>query len=534
MKKKILAMLMVTTLAVSTLIGCGSGTETGNSGDEAATEESSTEAVDAVEDADTGEAYNINMQIITWGQAPDEIAEVEAAINAIIESEINATVTLNPIAAWDLITESNNSITAGEKVDLICIFTFGQGMDSITTYTSKGMLNELDELYAAYGTDIAPVLGEEINLGYIGETLYAIPSKSNYGTGRAFLARKDYLDEIGVTADENKLYTVDELTEIFEKFSDKYGAGYYPVALYGGAGEDAFEHFNEVDSLGSQTSNGVLMQAGLDGNTTVVNLYETDEYMNYCKQMHTWYQAGYINPDVNTLADDITSQMKSGNYLGSLGTSYPGSKIALQNTIGVDIVELKLVEPYATTSVASQALWAIPVTSENPERVMKFLNILYQDRELANDVDSLLSVGLNDVSYTVEEEVDGSKAIIVPKEGGTWSTWVPGGLYGDAFTCPQFAPNDNTYYDQVTEFNDGIISSGRITDTFGYVFDGTPVSAQVTAVSAVVQQYRSLAGYGAVDPEEIMPEFITALKDAGIDDIITENQKQLDAWLETK
>ena len=62
------------------------------------------------------------------------------------------------------------------------------------------------------------------------------------------------------------------------------------------------------------------------------------------------------------------------------------------------------------------------------------------------------------------------------------------------------------------------------------MFDGSEVSTQMSAVASVATQYRGLVGYGTVDPEEVMPEFIAALKDAGVDDIIAENQKQLDAW----
>lgn len=518
---------MAAAMAATALTGCGSdasGTSNGGATKTDGTEGGATAAVD------NGETYNIDMQIVTWGNAPDEINQVEDAINEITEPEIGVTVTLNPIAAWELINESTRAVTAGEKVDLMCIFTYGQSMDSITTYTSKNMILPLDELYTEYGTDIGNVLEEEIKLGYLGDTLYAIPSKSNYGTGRTFAVRKDYMDELGITVDPDKIYTYDDLTEIFAKFTEKYGTGYYPMALYGGAGDDIFAHFNELETLGSQTYNGVLMNAGLDGNTTIVDLYETDEYMEYCKQMREWYQAGYINPDVNTISDDVTSQMKSGKYLGCPGPSYPGSVIALQNTLGVEMEELQLVEPYASTTAASQALWAIPVTCENPEKTMQFLNLLYQDRELSQDIDSFLAVGLEGVSYNVDEALGGSKAIISATETGTWNMWCPSELYGNYFTTPRMTPNEASIYDDIDTFNKNIISENRITDAFGYVFDGSEVSTQMSAVASVATQYRGLVGYGTVDPEEVMPEFIAALKDAGVDDIIAENQKQLDAW----
>ena len=273
----------------------------------------------------------------------------------------------------------------------------------------------------------------------------------------------------------------------------------------------------------------MLLNAGLGGENTVVDLFETQEYMDYAKQMRAWYQAGYINPDVTTISDDVTSQMKSGNYLGAIGSSAPGGSIGMENNVGVDFVEFPIVEPYATTMYASEALWAIPNTCENPERVIQFLNLLYQDRDLEKDIDSLLSDGLEGVSYTVVEKIEGSRAIVDRGEG-TWSQWVPNDLYGNSLTVPRFAPNTADIYDELDAYNQKILDDGRITKAFGYVFNPENVSTQVAAVSSVATQYRSIIGYGSVDPEEVMPEFIEALKDAGIDDVIAENQKQLDAW----
>ena len=526
MKKKALALLFAASLLAGTLAGCGKSDGSAAPAQPAAEEGAKEEAGAVV--ADNSEAYNIEMQIVTWGGNPDEIDQVEAAINAIIEPEINATVTLIPIAAWDLANETSRALAAGEKLDLACVFTFGQAMDSISNYTSKNMFRPLNDLYAAYGSDIDAALGERINLGYIEDTLYAVPCVFNYGNGTSFTARKDYLDQMGIAPEEGKRYTMEDLTPIFEAYKQEFGAGHYALSLYGTA-TDGFHQFYEIDALGGQESNGILMNAGLDGQNTVVDLFETDEYMEYCKQMREWYQAGYINPDVTTVSDDVTSQMKSGNYLGTIGSSTPGGSIGLANNLGVELVEFPLVEAYASTTYASEALWAIPNTCENPERVMQFLNILYQDRDLENDVDSLLSDGLAGVSYEVVEQLDGSKAIV--KAGtGTWSQWVPNDLYGNSLTVPKFQPNEASIYDEIEAFNQKIVDDGRITKAFGYVFNPENVSTQAAAVASVATQYRSIVGYGTVDPEEVMPEFIQALKDAGIDDIIAENQKQLDAW----
>ena len=76
------------------------------------------------------------------------------------------------------------------------------------------------------------------------------------------------------------------------------------------------------------------------------------------------------------------------------------------------------------------------------------------------------------------------------------------------------------------EFNDSAIRSNAL----GFVFDPSNVKTEVAAVQAVFDQYRLPLENGVIDPDENLPKFIQALKDAGIDTVIAEKQKQLDAW----
>ena len=49
-----------------------------------------------------------------------------------------------------------------------------------------------------------------------------------------------------------------------------------------------------------------------------------------------------------------------------------------------------------------------------------------------------------------------------------------------------------------------------------------------------MEQYCYSFNAGALDPESALPEFIDALKAAGIDKVIEANQEQLDAWAAAK
>ena len=76
------------------------------------------------------------------------------------------------------------------------------------------------------------------------------------------------------------------------------------------------------------------------------------------------------------------------------------------------------------------------------------------------------------------------------------------------------------------EFNDSAIKSNAL----GFVFDPSNEKTVVAAVQAVFDLYRLPLENGVVDPDENLPKFIQALKDAGIDTVIAEKQKQLDEW----
>ena len=107
-------------------------------------------------------------------------------------------------------------------------------------------------------------------------------------------------------------------------------------------------------------------------------------------------------------------------------------------------------------------------------------------------------------------------------------------MYGDKLKDYVMAPNDDGYVAMMQEFNNSI-SQEYTSDALGYCFNSDPVKAQFAAVNDVVTQYaKSTLGYGVVDPGPQLEEFRSALKAAGIDDIIAENQKQYDAWKEAQ
>ena len=528
MKKKFVAMVLALTMALG-MTACGGTKEP---------------QADVAEQQEEGQEqgqeqglYSVDIQILTWGTMPTGLEAVEEAINAVTEPEIGVSVALNPLAAWDISSDTNMAVTSGEKRDLICILPYSSGLDSIANYTNKNILLELDDLYAEYGQDIASLVDEEIMaLGYQGEHLYGIPVNGIVGITPCFVARTDILMELGISIDEDKVYSLDEIEEMFDAYKAKFGDGYYCVAAYGGM--DLYNMIHRIDNLGTDDSDGVLIGAGMDGNTTVVDKFETKEYEDFCYRMREWYQKGFFSADVNTITDGTTALLSQGNYFGAFGGIAPGIGFeTMKAGCGYDLTIIKTAEPYTTSGIASMCFWGIAATCENPEKTMQFLNLLYQDRELGKDIDTMLSIGLEGSDYEVVEKIENSKAIVKYPEGVDLNTvsWpFTAALYGNQLTIPNYEPLTKDIYDEYEEYNNDVLSDGNKSCVFGYIYDASNMSTQKAAVASVINQYRPILSSGSVDPAEVLPEFIQALKDAGIDELIADNQAQLDAWLADK
>lgn len=187
----------------------------------------------------------------------------------------------------------------------------------------------------------------------------------------------------------------------------------------------------------------------------------------------------------------------------------------------------EMLPAYKVTSRFQNILWSIPITSENPEKAFQLLNLLYGD----NDLDVMLQFGLEGKTYeVVEENEEGDKVIrfLPGLDSSTAPYYQNAGVYGNRLTWPVFEPNPVDINKQLREFNASITD---VTPALGYCFVTDSVQSEYAAVQAVINQYIGVISAGAIDPALELPEFNQALKDAGIDTIIAENQRQLDEWL---
>ena len=81
-------------------------------------------------------------------------------------------------------------------------------------------------------------------------------------------------------------------------------------------------------------------------------------------------------------------------------------------------------------------------------------------------------------------------------------------------------------WEQVKEQNESATSSTCL----GFVFDPEPVQNEVANVNTAWEKYNNDLLTGAIDPETTLPTIIDELNAAGLQTVIDEAQKQLDAF----
>ena len=291
--------------------------------------------------------YEVVVQFPTLGTTPSDLQKVEDAINERTESEIGVHVTFYPVSAFETNNTTSLMVSSGEKLDLaISIFEGG-----VANYANKGMLLELGDLVDQYGQDIVEAEGVAMKGGYFDGALYGIPTEEKMGRVKAFECRKDLLDKYGIEYDENKIYTLEDLSEIFATVQAGEGDAFHCIAA-NGSEDPIYSYFDHTDQLGASYASGVLMDYG-QGEDEIVNYFETQEFEDYCNTVRSWFENGYLSQDCNTTTDSSLVQMQTGNYLGMFSNAEPdmiaNHSVNMQAYVGTDVVPLYTSAPASMT-----------------------------------------------------------------------------------------------------------------------------------------------------------------------------------------
>lgn len=509
-RNKVLAALLGTTLAISSLAGCGAKEAPEEATAEIAAETSKEEAsaeISAENPAEEapGETVNIKWHRTAWHTNVDEKA-VEEAINEYIEPLIGVTVTVLNDAentALDL------ALAAGEDIDLFWVASWSNAY----TFIDGNIAYDLTDVIADY-----PALYESMP-----KSIW----ESAKTEGRNFYVPiyKEAANQYGLTVPTAlvekygwDLSAIKELKDIEPMLADAAADGMnYPF----GMNTYYFSTFHADDFAFMTPYAGVAR----NGDTTkVVNIIESPEYAEYVAMMNDWNKKGYINQAeaaLETMGEDIVTELRQADPMDNAFYPWvmtPASKANASNRYGVEVEVIPISKSYIETDSPAGSAYMINAKTEKLDACMKFLELLSTDEKLAN----LAAYGIEGKHYTLEN----GRVSLIPDSGYAYpGVWI---------VCNVNAPTlmvgeDDDKKEQYEAFN----LEAEPSVTAGFRFDRSKVEAEAGALDAVMTEYQHLTDLGFYTVDDL-PKFQEALKNAGIDTVIAELQAQYDAFLATK
>ncbi len=523
--KKAITLLLAAAMCTSMLAACGGGGEsstastesTGSTGGETASSGESSSGEEG--SLKMAEETEVVFAFPTSGTYTDEgIDMVQEEINNITVPNDNVRVRFEAITMSNYTNQVGMMMAGGEKLDVLGF------IGNYSTMLAKNQLMNLSPYMDTYGQGIREAVGDEFlkatsNHGDI----YAIPTLNGKAAVLNVILRTDVIEDNNISLDG--LYqasTWDEYMEVLDEVGNIFAqmkAAEPDMACTSSMGNSLLftTCLPQFDKLNDNY--GVLM----DGETTVVNYYESDEYAELVGIAHDWYEKGYVLQDAATTTEAQNTYFQAGVVMGGFVSGEEGQAEQITNATGVDVTCIKLLQPTIATADVNGIGFAISATSEEPEASMLWLDQMYTNPDVVN----LLDWGVEGVHYELQDDgtIDFPEGVDATTSSYNMNMdW----FFGNQFLSHIFGyGRDTTVYERLAENN----RTANFSPAMGFTYDSTPIRNELTEVTNVHSEYAPGLETGTTDPATELPKFIEALKNAGIDKIIAEKQTQLDAWL---
>lgn len=461
------------------------------------------------------EPYTVTL-VLKGSQQPDE-ERIEEKINEVLEKELNARLDL-VVLPWASADQQMQLMLAGdEKIDMF----YDDGTNAVR-YMNSGQIIDMTDLVNTYGKNVKELYGDEVlQYNTVDGFMYGTPNQIERGSIPAVYMRKDLVEKYNI--DTSAIHEPKDMEKVFETVQ----AGESDMTMLYSANEDSpVTRLFGGDNLSDGNFLGVLMDQ--ENNTTIENFYATDWYKETTTMLHDWYNKGYISKDAGTDTENWRSVFKAGNLFSVFFNYHPGTLVEFESSTGHEFVIVPFRDyPIKNCQTYNNVNFSIAQNSENPEKTMEVLDYLYGSPELMN----LLNWGEEGIDYVFEDEENG---IITYPEGVTSDTvgysLNLGWELPNQFIAYKWLGSDPQLWDKMEKFND----SAKTSKAVGFFFNNSEYENEIAALTNVVKQYSVALNSGSADPEVYIPQFLDALEQAGIDDVIAAKQEQFDAWLANK
>lgn len=439
------------------------------------------------------------------GVPPENFDELMEIANKRIEDEIGVHLKMQYIGWGDYEQKMNVITSSGENYDIAFAADY-------LNNAQKGAYADLTELAQKY----APETMEQIDEAYItgntiGGKLYAIPVNANIYAQQMLTFNPTFLDKYDL--DVSNVNELKDLEPLLQTIKDNESG---VVPLSAGSGWRIEKDFDFL------IGNTVPLGIDLNGDPKkIINPYEEGEsLLPLLDTMHDFYKKGFVPADASTSQTAYNMDEDTWFVRQETQGPYDYGDYLMQRITGKEIISRPFSKPAKTVAQARMANFVISNSSKKKEDSMKVLNLLNSDPELLNG----LVYGVEGRNWEKTDEEGRIRLLegYTDPKSGYMSAW---NLGNNAVLSI-----DEKVTDEQIEHKEKSIEEAEVSPLLGFNFATEDVKTEITNVNNVVAQYTAGLQTGSVDPEKVVPEYLEKLKEAGLDKIQAEAQKQFDEF----
>ncbi|WP_258394722.1 ABC transporter substrate-binding protein [Paenibacillus sp. MDMC362] len=465
----------------------------------------------------TYDGDTVNLIYYTIGEPDKDLQLVNDKINEIMARKIGVTITYVKVSWQEYEDRLNTLISAGSPFDIAFAPEYA-------TTAMRGAWLKLDDYLAGLGKEMYDAIdptfwqGVRMNDG----SIYGVPTNKELAVLDQWMYPASIVNKYNI--DITKYNTLESLEPLLRMIHREEPA-YIPMEL----DRDSHNFFTLHGYEYIMNHKLPLMIKSLDPSAQVVNIFETKEARQVLDTLRRYYKEGFINEDA-ALREPGGLKRGAKVFWKSSGGG-PLSETTWSKDRGYKIVAHPVTPSTVTTESVRGGIMAVNANTKHPVECIKFLNLLNTDPEIRN----LFNYGIEGVHYTLDEQGQVVPTTEMDSHGDPLPD-APASRYsgvqytqGNWFILKTMGgdnPDPLDKWDQFRKYNAGVVKS----TVLGFTPDLSQLTAQTDNIEMVWHKYYPSLMTGSVDVDTILPKFNAELKQAGIDDVRQEVQKQLDAW----
>ncbi|MCL2060135.1 MAG: ABC transporter substrate-binding protein [Oscillospiraceae bacterium] len=453
------------------------------------------------------------------------LEKVQEEWNKLLREELNCELEQMWIVWADYLTKYNLLLASGDtSIDL---FEASSTWLELWQNADRGAWLKLDDLLPQY----APITWAEVpaevwdECRFRGDIVCIPENDYTQYVNHGFIYRADWAEEAGLP---KQLETIEQ----FEEYGDWIIAnkpGAYPIDC-----NNTFNFFARWAELNTPTNSILGVNETVRGESladpyTAVDIVFQDVAVKWAQDMKRWGDKGFWREDVLNNTADIRDSFRAGTSGVDLHhvNTLRGLKWQMETELYPDEAEVNillfsdLAGRLIQDPINTHGAMCVYAYSQNPERALMVYDFIRNDERMYR----LFNWGIEGVNYEIDSEGFRIRPDSWTEAENSFGTNFWGGRV-DKFEYPSRQEWSGIYdYWKV-------LDTKVVPDPYSqFVFDKSPVDAELSAMTAVITEVRPAIATGkAGDPVAAIESYRSRLKAAGYDKYYAEVQKQLDEY----